>query len=121
MVATPLYLLATGARRRGLSEGEVTLAYYRIGPLPWHRARLRRRRSQDSAACDRPRAAAPAEPWLLLHGLGSVAATWGLVLHSLRRDCVLIVPELSALAGTVRPGRPLTVDQRPRLAALRVA
>src|SRR5260370_761024 len=42
MVATTLYLLATGARRRRLSDGEVTLVYYPIGPLPWHPARPRR-------------------------------------------------------------------------------
>jgi pimeloyl-ACP methyl ester carboxylesterase len=119
MVATTLYLLATGARRRRLSDGEVTLVYYRIGPLPWHQWRRRRRKPQGSAACDRPHAAgAPAEPWLLLHGLGSVAATWGLVLHSLRRDCVLIVPELSALGGTSAPGGAVSLEQGARLAAL---
>ena len=110
MVATTLYLLATGARRRRLRDGEVTLVYYRIGPLPWHRARQRRRQP----------GAAAAEPWLLLHGLGSVAATWGLALHALRRDCVLIVPELSALGGTKAPGGAVTIEQGARLAALLV-
>ena len=106
MVATTLYLLATGARRRWLRDGDVMLVYYRIGPLPWHR----RRRRRGTAA----------EPWLLLHGLGSVAATWGLALHSLRRDCVLIVPELSALGGTTAPGGAVTIEQGARLAALLV-
>jgi pimeloyl-ACP methyl ester carboxylesterase len=66
MVMTTLYLLATGARRRRLRDGEVSLVYYRIGPPPWQR-----------------RGGRPPEPWILLHGLGSVAATWGRTLRTL--------------------------------------
>ncbi len=103
MIATALYLLAAGGRRRRLSSGDVSLVYYRLGPLPWMRW-LRRR-------------SGPAEPWILLHGLGSVAATWGRSLHSLRRECRLIVPELSALGGTRAPGGALDLEQGARLAA----
>jgi pimeloyl-ACP methyl ester carboxylesterase len=99
-MATTLYLLATGARRRRLRDGEVSLVYYRVGPLPWQR-----------------RGAHPPEPWILLHGLGSVAATWGRTLHALRRECLLIVPELSALGGTRAPGGALNVEGGARLAA----
>jgi len=44
------------------------------------------------------------EPWVLLHGLGSIAATWAPVMRGLRRGCRMIVPELSALGGTRCPG-----------------
>jgi pimeloyl-ACP methyl ester carboxylesterase len=107
-ILATLYLLASGARRRRLCEGDVSLVYYRLGPLPWQRWRRwwrwRRR-------------ALPAEPWLLLHGLGSVAATWGRTLHVLRRDCRLVVPELSALGGTRAPGDALDLEQAVRFAA----
>jgi pimeloyl-ACP methyl ester carboxylesterase len=78
-IATALYLRLLGARRRMLRVGEVTLVYYVIGP----------RRG---------------EPWVLLHGLGSIAATWAPVMLGLRRSCRMIVPELSALGGTQCPG-----------------
>jgi abhydrolase domain-containing protein 6 len=78
-IATALYLRLLGARRRMLRVGEVTLVYYMIGP----------RRG---------------EPWVLLHGLGSIAATWAPVMRGLRRGCRMIVPELSALGGTKCPG-----------------
>src|ERR1700680_3478229 len=90
MIASALLLMASGARRRRLRDGEVSLVYYVLEPRRW--GRLRRR------------GAGPAEPWLLLHGLGSVAASWGRSLYVLRRDCRLIVPELSALGGTRAPG-----------------
>jgi 2-hydroxy-6-oxonona-2,4-dienedioate hydrolase len=84
---TMSYLWLLGARRRRLQVGPVSLVYYRIGR-------------------------ADAEPWVLLHGLGSVAASWGPVLRRLRGDCRMIVPELSVLGGSaiaegglgVRPG-----------------
>ncbi|HVT57571.1 MAG TPA: alpha/beta hydrolase [Thermoanaerobaculia bacterium] len=57
------------------------------------------------------------EPWLLLHGLGSVAASWGWVLRALSRDCRLVVPELSSLGGTRAPEGGLTVAQGARMAA----
>jgi pimeloyl-ACP methyl ester carboxylesterase len=51
------------------------------------------------------------EPWLLLHGLGSVGSSWLPVLKALRRDCRLVVPELSALGGTRAPGGGLGIRQ----------
>ncbi len=77
-LATTLVLLFTGARRRRLQIGPVTVAYWVLGP-------------------------ARGEPWVLLHGLGSVAATWGAVLLALRGRCRLIVPELSELGGSRVP------------------
>jgi pimeloyl-ACP methyl ester carboxylesterase len=78
-VATALYLRLLGARRRVLQVGEVSLVYYAVGPRE-------------------------GEPWVLLHGLGSIAATWSPVMRGLRRSCRMIVPELSALGGTKCPG-----------------
>jgi len=102
MIATVLYLVASGGRRRRLNAGDVSLVYYRLGPPPWRRWRRR---------------SATAEPWILLHGLGSVAATWGRALHSLRRRCQLVVPELSALGGTRAPGGTVHLDEGAQLAA----
>lgn len=79
LLATALYLRLLGARRKRLRQGALTLAYYDIGP-------------RDG------------EPWVLLHGLGSVAAGWSPVMRALRRSCRLLVPELSALGGTECPG-----------------
>ena len=73
-----LYLRLLGARRHVLESGPVSLVYYSIGP-------------------------ADGEPWLVLHGLGSIAASWSPVMRRLRRDCRLLVPELSALGGTKCP------------------
>lgn len=81
---TACYLRLLGARRQRLRIGPVSLVYYTMG-----------RRS--------------GEPWLLLHGLGSVAAGWSPVLRALRRECRLVVPELSALGGTRCPGGGLEV------------
>jgi pimeloyl-ACP methyl ester carboxylesterase len=80
-LARPLvafYLRLLGARRHVLEAGPVSLVYYAIGP-------------------------AEGEPWLVLHGLGSIAASWSPVMRRLRRGCRLLVPELSALGGTVCP------------------
>ena len=108
VVATALFLLLTGARRRRLQVGDVSLVYYRIG----RRARRPGSRHPEGQA-------APAETWLLLHGLGSVAATWGRVLRALASDCELIVPELSALGGTRSPLGVLTpAEGAPLLARL---
>jgi pimeloyl-ACP methyl ester carboxylesterase len=85
VVLTGLYLRLLGARRQWLHKGCVSLVYYEIGP-------------EDG------------EPWVLLHGLGSVAAGWGPVMRALRRDCRLIVPELSALGGTRCPGKGLGIN-----------
>jgi pimeloyl-ACP methyl ester carboxylesterase len=84
--ATVFYLRLLGAQRSSLRVGAVNLVYYRLGP-------------EDG------------EPWALLHGLGSVAATWGPVLSALRRECRLIVPELSALGGTETPSGGLAVRE----------
>lgn len=83
---TMAYLWLLGARRRRLQVGDISLVYYQIGP-------------EDG------------EPWVLLHGLGSVAAGWGPVLRRLRRDCRIIVPELSVLGGSDIPGGGLGVRQ----------
>jgi pimeloyl-ACP methyl ester carboxylesterase len=40
-----------------------------------------------------------AEPWLLLHGMGSTSLSWGRTLGALCCDCRVWVPELSALGG----------------------
>ena len=72
------YLRLLGARRHVLEAGPVSLVYYAIGP-------------EDG------------EPWLVLHGLGSIAASWSPVMRRLRRSCRLLVPELSALGGTRCP------------------
>lgn len=76
---TACYLRLLGARRQRARIGPVSLVYYTMG-----------RRN--------------GEPWMLLHGLGSVAAGWSPVLRALRRGCRLVVPELSTLGGTRCPG-----------------
>src|SRR5688572_209162 len=81
---TRYVLTLTGARRKHLRVGEVRLVYYVLGP-------------EDG------------EPWVFLHGLGSVAATWGRTLFLLRRDCRLIVPELSSFGGSRIPGGSLGI------------
>jgi pimeloyl-ACP methyl ester carboxylesterase len=81
---TACYLRLLGARRKRLRIGPVSLVYYTMG----------RRHG---------------EPWVLLHGLGSVAAGWSPVLLALRRGCRLVVPELSALGGTRCPGGGLAI------------
>lgn len=83
-LATMVYLRLIGAKRLHFRAGRVRLAYYRLGP-------------------------ATGEPWVLLHGLGSVAATWDAVMRALRGECRLIVPELSALGGSQIPGHGLGV------------
>ncbi len=107
VLATVLYMMLTGARRRRLQVGDVSLVYYRIGGRPRRRRGPRSPRDQGAAA----------EPWLLLHGLGSVAATWGKVLRALPPDCELIVPELSALGGTRSPLGAVTPAAGARLLA----
>jgi len=82
---TAFYLRRLGARRQVLKAGEVSLVYYVLGP-------------EDG------------EPWVLLHGLGSIAATWSPVMRGLRRSCRMLVPELSALGGTKCPGDGLGVQ-----------
>jgi pimeloyl-ACP methyl ester carboxylesterase len=92
LLLTMAYLWLAGARRHRLRVGSTSLVYYRMGP-------------RDG------------EPWVLLHGLGSVAASWGPVLRRLRRDCDLIVPELSGLGGSRIEGGGLGVRQGAEVVA----
>jgi len=89
---TRYWLSLTGARRKRLRVGSVRLVYYVLGP-------------EDG------------EPWVVLHGLGSVAATWGKTLFRLRRDCRLIVPELSSFGGSQIPGHALDIRDGARVVA----
>ena len=91
-VANALALRAVGARRRRLRLGEATLTYSRLGP----------RRG---------------EPWVLVHGLGSVGTSWAPVVRALRRDCRLIVPEMSALGGSRVPGHAFGIQDGARAVA----
>jgi len=93
---TMAYLWLVGARRRHLQVGTTSLVYYDIG---------------------RP----DGEPWVLLHGLGSVAASWGPVLRRLRRDCRMLVPELSELGGSRIEGGGLGVRQGVEAVAALIA
>lgn len=85
-------LTLTGARRKHLRVGAVRLVYYVLGP-------------EDG------------EPWVFLHGLGSVAATWGTILFRLRRDCRLVVPELSKFGGSQIPGDVLDIRDGSKVLA----
>lgn len=78
--------LALGARRARLSAPPVSLVYYAVG-------------------------AEGGEPWVLLHGLGSMGSTWSPVVAALRRNCRILVPELSALGGTKAPDGGLGIRQ----------
>jgi 3-oxoadipate enol-lactonase len=89
---TALLLRLIGARRHRLEDGPISLVYYRVGP-------------------------AGGEPWVLLHGLGAVAATWLPVMRALRRGCRVLVPELSALGGTRAPRAGLGVVQGAAMVA----
>lgn len=57
------------------------------------------------------------EPWLLLHGMGATAATWLPLAGHLRRDCELVLPELSELGGTRGPRPAPTVPEAAALVA----
>lgn len=50
------------------------------------------------------------EPWVMLHGIGSVAASWWVLVRHLRDEASMVVPELSALGGSEVPGGALAVD-----------
>ena len=82
--ATAAGLLPLGARPVRRRLGEVDLKVWQAGP-------------EDG------------EPWVLLHGLASTALSWRAPLALLRRDCRVLVPELSAHGGTVAPGDGLGV------------
>ena len=82
--ATAAALLPMGARPVRRRLGNADLKVWRAGP-------------------------ADGEPWILLHGLASTALSWRAPLALLRRDCRVLVPELSAHGGTVCPGGGLGV------------
>lgn len=75
---TRLVLRLRGVRRETWSAGGYGVRLYRHG-------------------------APEAEPWLLLHGLGSTALSWGSTIRALHGSSRLWVPELSALGGTTGP------------------
>lgn len=77
--ASNLSLRLMGARRVRREIPPASIVLYRLGPPD-------------------------GEPWLLLHGMGSIAGSWVQVIGGLRRDCRLLVPELSHLGGTRAPG-----------------
>ncbi len=82
--ATAAALLPLGARAVRQRVGDVDLKVWQVGPTE-------------------------GEPWILLHGMGSTALSWRAPLALLRRDCRVLVPELSAHGGTVCPGSGLGV------------
>ncbi len=57
------------------------------------------------------------EPWVLLHGLGSTGLSWHAVASDLRRDCRILVPELSRLGGSRVPEGGLNVAEAAAAAA----
>lgn len=75
-----------GAQRHSLALDGTRVAIHRLGP-------------------------AGGEPWVMLHGLGSTAATWMPLLRTLRRDCSMVLPELSVLGGTSAPSAGLNAEQ----------
>lgn len=81
---TAAVLRALGAQRVKLRVGRTELLASEIGPRD-------------------------AEPWVLLHGLGSTSLAWSQVLRALRKEVRFLVPELSELGGTVTPGGGLNV------------
>lgn len=91
-LATSALLRLLGARRHRLEDGEVSLVYYSLGP-------------------------ARGEPWILVHGLGAVAATWMPVMRALCGECRVLVPEMSALGGTRAPRAGLGVLRGARMVA----
>lgn len=91
-LATSALLRMLGARRHRIEDGPVSLVYYSLGP-------------------------ARGEPWVLVHGLGAVAATWMPVMRALCGECRLLVPEMSALGGTQSPRAGLGVLRGARMVA----
>jgi pimeloyl-ACP methyl ester carboxylesterase len=61
------------------------------------------------------------EPWVLLHGLGATSLSWAPALRALRRDCRVLVPELSLLGGTRAPRGALGVEDGARVAEALIA
>jgi pimeloyl-ACP methyl ester carboxylesterase len=58
-----------------------------------------------------------AEPFVLLHGLGSNALSWSPVARRLAKTSRLLVPELSTIGGTRGPRPALDVASGPRVLA----
>lgn len=59
------------------------------------------------------------EPWMLLHGLGAMAAGWLPLARGLKRQCRMVIPELSTLGGSRVTGGGLALgDGLPVLEAL---
>jgi pimeloyl-ACP methyl ester carboxylesterase len=93
-------LALQGARRVRREIGPVSLVSWRLGP-------------------------ADGEPWLLLHGLGSVAGSWARVTGPLcrgggrggRHQLRLLIPELSNLGGTRAPGGGVAIGRSPEVLA----
>lgn len=87
-------LRAAGARSLRFRDGAQAFTVWRLGPRG-------------------------GEPWVLLHGLGAMAAGWLPLARALKRDCRLVVPELSALGGSRVTGGGLAMgDGLPVLSAL---
>jgi pimeloyl-ACP methyl ester carboxylesterase len=57
------------------------------------------------------------EPWMLLHGLGAMAAGWLPLARHLARDCRMVLPELSALGGSRVDGGGLAICDGMRAVA----
>jgi pimeloyl-ACP methyl ester carboxylesterase len=87
-----LLLRVLGCRGFWFRTGEVRLRCWRVGP-------------EDG------------EPWVMLHGLGSIAASWAALLRDLRGDCRIVVPELSWLGGSDVPDGALAVRDGVEAAA----
>ena len=81
-----------GGRRVRQAVGGVDLTFHRLGPPH-------------------------GEPWVLLHGLGSTAASWMPWFSELRRSCNMLLPELSELGGTSGPSAGLNPHQGAALVA----
>jgi len=79
-----LLLRACGCRSFVFRVGEVRLRCWRAGP-------------EDG------------EPWVMLHGLGSLAASWLALLRALKSGCRIVIPELSWLGGSQVPDGALAV------------
>lgn len=87
-------LRAAGARSLHFRDGEQDLTVWRMGPRG-------------------------GEPWMLLHGLGAMAAGWLPLARGLRHQCRMVIPELSTLGGSRVAGGGLALgDGLPLLEAL---
>ena len=91
-VGSALILQSLGGRRKVLPIEGGFLRYQVIGP-------------EDG------------EPWLLLHGMGTTGASWAPVVRALKGECRLLVPELSAIGGSVVPGGAVDLGLAPGILA----